>query len=143
MKTFIISMTGASAMAVVVGMLLPEGKMKKYVGYIVSLILTFSLLSPLVQLVRAVSDDGFVNFGITAGTTLPSGISAGADSLISLSIARALCEKFGLELNELNVTCPDGIARICVARRFGLIASDLESFTYRKFGIKAEVIFIE
>lgn len=143
MKELVLTLISTAAAATIFGMIIPEGAMKKYVSFIVSLVITIVLLSPVMKVVGLISENRLDTWGLTNEISLPAGISANVDSLISLSIVRALCNKFALNSDDISVRCDNGGVIITVEKRFGLIASDLEDFTLRKFGLKAEVFYNE
>lgn len=143
MKEMVLTLISTAAAATIFGMIIPDGAMKKYVSFVVSLAITLALLSPVMKVVGQICENRLDILGFTDEISLPSGITTNADSLISLSIVRALCEKFSLDSDDLSVRCVDGNIVINVEKRFGLIASDLEDYTLRKFGLKAEVFYNE
>ena len=143
MREMVLTLISTAAAATIFGMIIPDGAMKKYVSFAISLAITIAILSPIINVVGLIRENRLDTWGFANEISLPSGISANADSLISLSIVRALCEKFSLGPDDLSVRCVGGNIVINVEKRFGLIASDLEDYTLRKFGLKAEVFYNE
>ena len=105
MKEMVLTLISTAAAATIFGMIIPDGAMKKYVSFVVSLAITLALLSPVMKVVGLIRENRLDTWGFDNEISLPSGISANADSLISLSIVRALCEKFSLDSDDLSVRC--------------------------------------
>ena len=143
MKELVLTLISTAAAVTIFGMIIPDGAMKKYVSFVISLAITLSLLSPIMEVVESIQQEQIGTWKYKEGIALPAGISANVDSLISLSIVRALCEKFSIGPDDISVRCDGGSIVITVGKRFSLIASDLEDFTFRKFGLKAEVFYNE
>ncbi len=135
-KEFIISLISAASVSAIVEGLLPEGtELKKYTKYIISLIILLMLISPLIGIAGKVPDllDG-TEFSYDSVDAI-----ARTNSIIAMHIEKAVCEKFELSGDEVDVTCESGEIIVICQKRTGIFASDLSRFIELNFGITAEV----
>ncbi len=140
MKGFVLTICAAAAVSTAVNGLLPDGGLKKYAGYIISLAMLISLMSPLKSVVSAlpsiVSEAAFrENYSWDGNTEV--------EKLAAQRIRLAVCEKFSVAEAQTDCRVSGRTASLSVKKRLGLIAEDIELFVKMNFGLDAEVMLYE
>ena len=138
-KGFIMSLVCASAASALIDGFVPDGGIKKYVRYLISLSILLVLLSPLKSVL----------------TSLPSLVASGnmsyesveamtrANSVISANIEDTLVAKFSLSPGEVDVFFDDGKIIVKARRRMGLFEEDILLFIRNTYGAEAQVTLYE
>ncbi len=139
LKGFIMSIIAAAAASALIEGFVPDGAMKKYVKYLISLFILLVLLSPIKSLIGMIpalaSGAEFSYESIEALSR--------ANSVVAMHIEAALCEKFSLDDENISVKYNGEIISVEVKKRIGLIESDFKAYIANNFGVEAEVIFYE
>jgi len=128
-----------SAASAAVNVLLPEGGLKKYVSYIVSLAMLLMLLSPIKSIVSAIA---------VAATEDHSEILSAeweydVDKIAESQIKKAVSEKFAVPEAQISCEVNSRTAYIQAEKRIGIVAEDIELFVNMNFGLEAEVWLYE
>ncbi len=138
-KGFILSLVGAAAASSLIEGFVPEGGLKKYVRYLISLILLLVLISPLFEIVSMLP-----TFSRAEGFTYDSvDALAKANSIVALHIERALCEKFTLSDSQVDAKYDGERIVVCIVSRPWLFEDDIVLYILNNFGVEAEVRFDE
>ena len=138
-KGFILSLVCASASTALIEGFLPDGTLKKYVRYLIALIMLVVLLSPLRGVLNAIPT-------IAAASDVYYGevdALARANSIVAMHIEKALSEKFSLSENEVDAVYEGGEISVSVKKKVGLFESDVELYIKNSFGIEARVSFYD
>lgn len=132
---FIISLVSAAAATALIDGFVPDGAMKKYVRYLVSLVILLVLLSPLHDIVGELPSlvaKSSAEYDATEAFVR-------ANSIVAMHIEKSLIEKFSLYDNEVDVEYSiDGIS-VSAKRRIGVLASDIELYILNTYGVEAKV----
>ena len=141
---FRMSLLSAAVVSGIVDGFVPEsdGKgTKKYLRWLIALVILLTLLSPLKSLVASIP--GFVDKA--TGSFDYSSVEAmgRVNSLIALHIRDAVAGRFGLDKDGMSAELCDGSVKLTLERPFWLIKSDISDYIEANFGIGCEVIFIE
>ena len=132
---FILSLVSAAAATALIDGFVPDGAMKKYVRYLVSLTILLVLLSPLRDIIGELPS-------ITAKTSAEYDAAEAfvrANSIVAMHIEKSLIEKFSLRDGEVDVEYgSDGIG-VSAKRRVGVFASDIELYIMNTYGVEAKV----
>lgn len=138
-KGFIMSLITVSAASALIEGFTPNGGMKKYIRYLISLMILLVLLTPIKGL--------FGIIPLLAANTEFSYDSveafASANSIVARHIEGALTEKFSLADSEVDVRYNGEGIVVNVKKRLGLIESDFRDYIAANFGILTEVSFYE
>ena len=138
-KGFILSLVCASASTALIEAFLPDGTLKKYVRYLIALIMLVILLSPFrtaleaIPTMAAASD---VYYGEVEAL-------ARANSIVAMHIEKALSEKFSLPDGEADAVYENGEITVKLKKKVGLFESDVELYIMNRFGIEAMVSFYD
>lgn len=139
LKGFIMSIIAAAAASALIEGFVPDGGMKKYVKYLISLFILLVLLSPLKSLLGMLptlaSGAGFTYESVEAFSR--------ANSVVAMHIEAALCEKFSLDDENISVKYNGERISVEAKKRIGLIESDFKAYIANNFGVEAEVSFYE
>ena len=139
LKGFIMSIIAAATASALIEGFIPDGEMKKYVKYLISLFILLVLLSPIKSLLGMIP-------------ALASGVEfsydsieafSHANSVVAMHIEAALCDKFSLEDENISVKYNGEIISVEAKKRIGLIESDFKAYIANNFGVEAEVSFYE
>ena len=136
---FIISLVSAAAATALIDGFVPDGTMKKYVRYLVSLVILLVLLSPVRDIIDAIPS---ITAKVSAGYEGTEAF-ARANSIVALHIEENLIEKFSLRESEINVEYANGGISVRLKRRVGVLASDIELYVLNTYGVEAMVEFYE
>ena len=138
-KGFIMSLITVSAASALLDGFTPDGALKKYLRYVVSLILLIILLTPVRSVIEMLpslaSDLAFSYESVEA--------FVGANSVVAMHIEKALIERFSLETGEVSVKYDGEKMIVRAKKRLGLIESDFEIYISGNFGVLSEVEFYE
>ncbi len=132
---FIISLVSAAAATALIDGFVPDGTMKKYVRYLVSLVILIVLLSPLRDIIGELPS-------LTAKASAEydaTEVFARANSIVAMHIEKSLIEKFSLRDDELDVTYGSDRLSVSAKRRVGVFASDIELYILNTYGVEAKV----
>ena len=140
MKEFVLTVCAAAAVSAAVNGLRPDGGLKKYAGYIISLAMLISLMSPFKSIVSAlpslVSETAFwENYSWDGNSEV--------EKLAAQRIRLAVCEKFSVPESQIDCRVSGRTASLSVKKRLGLIAQDIELFVKMNFGLEAEAVLYE
>ena len=138
-RGFIMSLVSAAAATALIECFVPDGGMKKYVKYLVSLIVLLVLLSPIKKLIGAIPeaiDD------ISGDYSSVEALSR-ANSIVAMHIEKSLREKFSLGVNDVDVVYDGAQISVGVRRHIGLFESDFVQYIFDNYGVEAEVSFFE
>ena len=132
---FVLSLVSAAAATALIDGFVPDGAMKKYVRYLVSLIILLVLISPLRDILNGIPSIS----AAASGEYDAAQAFARANSIVAMHIENSIIEKFSLGDDEVDVSySTDGIS-VSVKRRIGIFASDIELYIVNTYGIKAKV----
>lgn len=138
-KGFILSLMGAAAASSLIEGFVPDGGLKKYVRYLISLILLLVLISPLGEFIAVLP---------TLGTAwepayVAEDVTASANSIVALHIERALCEKFSLSDGDVDARYNGDCIVVHVTSKPWLFKDDISYYILNNFGVEAEVCLDE
>ncbi len=134
-KGFVMSLIAAASVSALIDGFVSDGStLKKYLKYIISLVLLLTLLSPLTKLLPSVPQ--FFD-GISPDATAAM---AKANSIVALYIEKAVEERF---LCRAEATCEDGRLVVRIERKLGLLCEDVERYILQIRGLEAEVSYFE
>jgi len=139
-RGYILSLIGAAAVSALIDGFVPDGgsEMKKYLRYLMGLIVLLVLLSPvreLLLLIPSAID--------SASASLESADAmARANSIVAMHIEDAICEKFSLD-DALTAVTYDGSLHVRTKKRIGIFSQDIETYILDHFGVLAEVVLYE
>ncbi len=136
---FILSLVSAAAATALIDGFVPDGAMKKYVRYLVSLTVLLVLLTPLRDIIGELPT-------LTANTSDDYGAVealARANSIVAMHIEESLTLKFSLREGEVDVKYDGEGISVCAKRRVGLFASDIELYIMNTYGVEARVELYE
>lgn len=111
--------------------------MKKFVRYLLSLMILLALITPLydvIALVPSLASSEFVDYDSVQAYTK-------ANSIVALRIEKSLCDKFSLDGELVDVVYDGDKITVSAKRRLGLVESDFVSYIENNFGVMAEVSF--
>lgn len=132
---FILSLVSAAAATALIDGFVPDGAMKKYVRYLVSLVILLVLLSPLRDIIGelpSLAAKSSAEYDAVEAFTR-------ANSIVAMHIEKSLVEKFSLRDDEVDVEySADGIS-VSSKRRVGVFASDIELYIMNTYGVEAKV----
>lgn len=138
-KGFILSLVCASASTALIEGFLPDGALKKYVRYLIALIMLVILVAPLrgvIEAVPTIAAESEVYYGEVEAL-------ARANSIVAMHIEKAVAEKFSLSRGEVDAVYENGKITVGVKHRVGLFESDVELYILNSFGVEAEVTLYE
>ncbi len=140
LKGFIITLVIAAVASAMIEGFLPDTGMKKYIKYLISLIILVVLISPLPEIFNKLaqspeSADMFSYDSVQVYTK--------ANAIVAMRIKRSLCEKFELDTDNTEVKYENGGIYVLTHKRFGLFESDISLYIKNNFGVDAEVSFFE
>lgn len=137
-KGFILSLCAASAASALVDGILPDGSVKKYAGYLLSLVVLLVILSPIKGIVGAIPS-------LTANVYSYDSVQvlSRANGIVAMHIEKALCGKFALDDSEVECGYNGEIITVRVKKHFGLLPEDIESYILNRFGVASEVTSFE
>lgn len=136
---FILSLVAAAAATALIDGFVPDGAMKKYVRYLVSLTVLLVLLSPFRDIIGelpSLSAD-------TSGDYDVAEALARANSIVAMHIEDSLIGKFALREDEVDVEYDGEGISVHAKRRVGLFASDIELYVMNTYGVEASVELYE
>ena len=136
-KGFILALVGTAVSSALVEGIIPEGGMKKFVRYLLSLMILLALITPLydvIALVPTLVNSGFADYDSVQAYTK-------ANSIVALRIEKSLCDKFSLDGELVDVVYDGDKITVSAKRRLGLVESDFISYIESNFGVLAEVSF--
>lgn len=136
---FILSLVTASAATALIDGFLPEGVMKKYVRYLVSLTMLLVLLSPLRELIGQIPS---LVAGVDGDYESVEAL-ARANSIVAMHIEDSLILKFGLRDNEVEVRYENDEICVSAKRRVGIFESDITLYILNTYGVEANVELYE
>ena len=138
-KGFVMSLVCASAASALIDGFVPDGTVKKYVRYLISLCILLILLTPLksviVKLPSVTADTDMSYESVEA--------IARANSLVAMYIEDSVADKFSLAEGEVDAVYENGKISVNIKRHIGLIESDVVLFIKNSYGVLAEVKFYE
>ena len=141
---FIMSLLSAAVVSGVVDGLVPDSDdkgVKKYLRWVIALVILVMLLSPLKSLVAAIPgvvDSAVGNFDYSSVEAVSR-----VNSIIALHIRDAVADRFGLDRDGISAElCGDKIT-LTLGRRIFLFESDICDYIRSNYGLECEVIFIE
>lgn len=139
-NSFIMTLVAASAASALIEGFLPESGMKKYVKYLIALIIAVILASPFPGILK-----GLANSEIATDAAFYDSVEvySRANSIVARRIKKSICDKFALPESETEVLYKDGSIYANIPRSFGVFLSDIRLYIVNSFGITAEVSFIE
>ncbi len=136
---FILSLVSATAATALIDGFVPDGAMKKYVRYLVSLTVLLVLIAPLRDVLGELPS---LAAGASGDYESVEAL-ARANSIVAMHIEDSLISKFSLRENEVDVAYDvEGIS-VRVKRRVGLFASDIELYVMNTYGVEAMVELYE
>ncbi len=138
-KGFIMSLIAVSAASALLDGFTPDGGMKKYFRYLVSLLILIALLSPVRSIIGMIPS-------IAAGYEFSyDSVEAfiGANSVVAMHIEKALAEKFSLDSGEVSVKYDGEKMLVRAKKRLGLVESDFAEYISWNFGVISEVELYE
>ncbi len=138
-KGFVMSLVCASAASALIDGFVPDGTVKKYVRYLISLCILLILLTPLkgiIGMLPSVKADTDMSYESVEAI-------ARANSLVAMYIEESLTEKFSLGAGEVDAVYENGKISVDIKRHIGLIESDIVLFIKNNYGVLAEVRFYE
>ncbi len=138
-KEFIMSLAAVSAASALLDGFTPDGALKKYLRYIVSLLILVVLLTPIKGALEIIPS-------LAAGIEMKYDsveAFASANSVVAMHIKQALVERFSLDADEVNVKYDGEKMIINIKKRLGLIEGDFRAYISGNFGVPAEVRFYE
>lgn len=138
-KAFVLSLVGVSAASALIDSFVPDGGMKKYIRYLVSLMLILVLAAPFRGMIGTLL--GFTYNGTFSYDT--SDVAARADSVIAMHVERAVRGKFSIADSEIDAKTDGETIILRIRSRPWLFESDIESYAQNNFGVDTEVIFYE
>lgn len=139
MKGFVMSLVCASAASALIDGFVPDGSVKKYVRYLISLCILLILLTPLAKIIGklpSVKADADISYDSVEAI-------ARANSLVAMYIENSVAEKFSLGAGEVDAVYKDGRISVSVKRHIGIFESDIILFILNNYGVEAEVEFYE
>ncbi len=138
-KGFIMSLVCAAAASALIEGFVPEGGMKKYVKYLISLVILAVLAAPLGKIISELPSftytDSFIDDSKEA--------SAKANSIVAMHIEKAVSEKFSIGKGEISVKYNGEGITVCAKAKPWLYAEDIIIYIAGTFGVSAEVSFYE
>lgn len=138
-KGFVMSLVCASAASALIDGFVPDGGIKKYVRYLISLSILLVLLSPLKSLVTSLPE----LIAVTDASYGDIDAMTRANSVIAMHIETAVAEKFSLNLEEVDARYENGKINVSVKQHIGILESDVALFILNNYGIEAEVSIYE
>lgn len=139
LKGFILALVGTSVSTALIDGFVPEGGLKRFVKYLLGLMIVLCLISPLKGLISAIPTIGFT--AVAEGGEVEA--YSRANAIVARRIEDAVCDKFSLEHDMVSADCSNGKISLNIKWRPGLIGSDFVIFVERNFGLAAEVRFYE
>ncbi len=136
---FILSLVSAAAATALIDGFVPDGAMKKYVRYLVSLTVLLVLLTPLRDIIGelpTIAADASGDYDTVEAL-------ARANSIVAMHIEDSLITKFSLREGEVDVKYDGEGISVCAKRRVGLFASDIELYIMNTYGVEARVELYE
>ena len=138
-KGFIMSLIAVSAASALLDGFTPDGGVKKYFRYLVSLLILIVLLTPVRGIIGKIpSAAAGYNFSYDSVEAFVS-----ANSVVAMHIERALAEKFSLEAGTVSVKYDGEKMIVRAKKRLGFVESDFEAYISGNFGVLSEVEFYE
>ena len=133
------SLVSVSAASALIDGFAPDGSLKKYLRYIISLMIFIILLTPIRGLIESVpSMTERIEFGYESVEA-----AIGANSVVAMHIENALSERFSLDKSEVSVKFDGERMKVSVKWHIGFIEKDFEDYISWNFGVSAEVSFYE
>lgn len=132
---FILSLVSAAAATALIDGFVPNGDMKKYVRYLVSLALLLVLLAPLREIVGelpSLAADTSGDYGAVEAL-------ARANSIVAMHIEESLILKFGLREGEVDVKYDGEGISVNMKKRIGVFESDVVLYISNAYGVDARV----
>lgn len=136
---FILSLVAVAAATALFDGFVPDGAIKKYMRYLVSLTVLLVLLAPL----RALIDEIPTAVATVSGDYDATEALARANSIVAMHIEQSLMGKFSLREGEVDVKYDDEGIAVRAKRRVGLFASDIELYVMNSYGVEAKVELYE
>ncbi len=138
-KGFVMSLVCASAASALIDGFVPDGSVKKYVRYLISLCILLILLTPLkgiIGMLPSVKADADMDYESVEAI-------ARANSLVAMYIEDSVAQKFSLEEGEIDAVYENGKISVSIKRHIGIFESDIVQFIKNNYGVLAEVKFYE
>ena len=138
-KGFIISLVCASVSTALIEGFLPDGTLKKYVRYLLALIMLVVLVSPFrgaIEAIPTIAAASDVYYGEVEAL-------ARANSIVAMHIEKALWEKFSLSENEVDAVYENGKIAVSIKKKVGLFESDIALYVKNSFGVETQVSFYD
>ena len=140
MRRFVVTLIGTAAVSALIDSFVPDGgsELKKYLRYLIGLVILLVLLSPLRELA------GLIPSALKDAEDALRDVStaAQANAIVGMHIEKAVCDKFSLEPDEIDVTY-DGTLHVRIKKHFGIFSEDIEAYILNSFGVMAEVVLCE
>ena len=139
MSGFILSLVCVAAGTALIDGFVPDGAMKKYVRYLVSLIVLLMLVSPIRRMIGALPS----LTSTTSGDYAAVDALARANSIVARHIEEDIAKRFSLRESEVQATY-DGVGiSVRVRKHIGIIESDVELYVMNTYGVEVEVELYE
>ena len=152
-RDFVLSLIAAASFSALFEGILPDGGgMKKYLRWMLSLILLLILITPLKEVLEAIPSrlaeweapaPDAADAGFTADDFAAVDALGRVNSIVAMHIEQALCEKFSMQAGEVSVRAAGERIEVEAKWKLGLVAEDWRSFIARQYGVEAEVKFHE
>ncbi len=128
----------AAASSLIEGFI-PECGMKKYVKYLISLVILAVLAAPLGKIVGELPNITYTDsFAYDSKEAYVK-----ANSIVAMHIEKAVSEKFSIEKGEISVKYNGDGVTVNVKARPWLYSEDIIIYIANNFGVLAEVSFYE
>lgn len=139
LKGFIMALVGTSVSSALIDGFVPEGGLKKFVKYLLGLMILLCLLAPLKDVLSVMPTVVF--YEAEDGREVEA--YARANAIVSRKIEKAVCDKFSIDPELIDVDYSGENVILKIKWRPGFMKSDFAVFTARNFGVTAEVNFYE
>ncbi len=144
-SSFVMSLICASAAAGLVETLLPERSegLRRGLGYLISLALLLTLLTPIRSFVAALGGLDGTEISSEKLDEIELEALARVNSLTALRIGEEVAAKFALEPELITAELEGEQLKLELPRGLGVLAVDVEAYVESRWGYACEVNFVQ